>query len=115
MGNLVILTYQESNTVGIYDYKLQFNSISQTEPITITKINETISNSRMMPWISVSQKLSKVILGGLDVTDSTKANYIGKSIDWVGKTTRDMTLPPAITTVVNKFAISEAFLYVRNS
>ena len=114
MNNLVIFTWEPQPTGNNFNFKLQFNSISRTDPIAITKINETVAQSYNFPWISVSRKLSKVIVGSLDKTDNTKANYFGKSVDWMGKTTRDIVLTPAITSGINVFAISEDFLYIRN-
>jgi hypothetical protein len=115
-NNLIIYSYQASTNASNSNYKIQYNIISTTTPVTITKINETtgvvVGTSLSF---SFSEKLTKVIGGGMDVTNTSKTSYVGINVDWVTKSIRAMTLPAAITDGASKFSISESFLYVRKA
>jgi hypothetical protein len=113
-GNLVIYT-REQATGNNFNFKLQFNSISPTAPISISKINETLGQSHLLPNIAVSRRLSKVVLSAIDPADNTKAVYVAKNVDWLGKNTKDIALTPAVTSSFNLISVSDDFLYARNT
>lgn len=64
--------------------------------------------------MAISPKLSKIVIKGVNATNNTNIIYVGKSIEWNGKTVKDMTLPIEVTGTMNEIALSEDFMYVRN-
>jgi hypothetical protein len=63
----------------------------------------------------VSPRLGKVILKGVSSTNSSVQVYVGKSVDWGNKFVKDINFPADITGVSTDIAITDEFLYVKNS
>lgn len=57
--------------------------------------------SKGAPHISVSPRMTRIIVSGIDTTDDTKMNYVAKRVDWMARIVRDISLTSAITGAVN--------------
>lgn len=54
-------------------------------------------------------------MSGTDSVDTNKRHYAAKTIDWINKIVRDISLNTGITSTTNSIALSDSYLYVRNS
>jgi hypothetical protein len=111
-NNLAIFTWVESSTAGKFDFKLQFNTISET---IVTKIGEHSGQTTDLPNILVSEKLSKSIVFGKTSSDATKPFYAAKTVDFFISTVKDVVLPSTVTDKFNEIVTTDEFLYIRNS
>lgn len=59
--------------------------------------------------------LSKVIIKGTSATNASQTVYVAKSIDWPNAGIKDITLPTSLGTNNVDLALSDEFLYIRNS
>lgn len=62
--------------------------------------------------VRVSPKLTKIIIQGLVGTNTTA--YVAKTIDWLNKNTKDITLPTVITGGFESFVLSDDFIFMMN-
>jgi hypothetical protein len=91
MNNLLIFTYKETTTgSGKYDWKVQPNFIRNNSMVAF---GEFTGQSTDIPQITVSSKLSKVIVYGKKFDDATKPFYAGKSIEYDTKIVKNLELP----------------------
>lgn len=91
MNNLLIFTYKETAAgSGKYDWKVQPNVIVNN---SLVIFGEFTGQSTDIPQITVSLKLSKVIVYGKKFDDATQPFYAGKSIEFDTKAVKNLELP----------------------
>lgn len=108
-ANLVLLTYPVAATAGKFAFKLYALATTVAASTTFTKIDESTGTVTGEPVHAFSERLSKLVVRGTDPL------YFVKNVDWQTKTLKTVTLPTTITGDANEIAVSDNFLYARNS
>lgn len=107
----LIFTYKQVASTTNYTFKIQANRIISS---TSTKIYEATGTVDSVPTLYVSPKGQTVLLVGKLSTDNTKPAYFLKTIDWMGKAGKDVTIDATLAGLFNDVAVSDQFVYFRN-
>ena len=111
-NGILVFTYKETTSgSGKYDWKVQPNAIVNNSLVSFAEFNGQTTD---IPQITVSMKLSKVVVYGKRFDDATRPLYVGKSIVYEAKSSKNLELPIEVTGVANEVINTEDFLYAKN-
>lgn len=106
---MVIYSYKLSATAGVYDCKLQINTLFGS---SFKSFFEIVSQSTGIPTLLVSPTLSKIISYG--ISNTSTPFYLALSIDYANRVAKEMMIPAEVKAAVKDVAISDSFIYFRN-